>query len=92
MINTNSYICEIQDINHVAFLTAIKGYEINEVRKKIDEKTGKEITIFVFYDNRNVINLDLCEYLNAIVQNLFKQGILFSLLFGKQSLSARKNL
>jgi hypothetical protein len=65
MINTNAYICEIQDINHVAYLTAVKGYSINEIRKTIDEKTGKEITIFVFYDNHNIINLDLCEYLSG---------------------------
>jgi hypothetical protein len=65
MINTRSYITEIQDINHVAYLTAVKGYEINEIRRVADNKTGKEIMTFVFYDNHNLINFDLAEYLSS---------------------------
>ena len=65
MINTNSYICEIQDINHVAYLTSVKGYQINEIRRGTDSKTGKEIMTFVFYDNHNMINADLADFLNG---------------------------
>jgi hypothetical protein len=65
MINTNSYICEIQDINHVAYLTSVKGYQINEIRRGTDSKTGKEIMTFVFYDNHNLINADLAEYFSG---------------------------
>ena len=65
MINTRSYITEIQDINHVAYLTSVKGYEINEIRRGTDSKTGKEIMTFVFYDNHNLINLDLAEFISS---------------------------
>jgi hypothetical protein len=65
MIDTNSYIHEETDINCVAFLTSVKGYKINEIRKKIDEKTGRDIVVFVFYDNHNIINADIIDFLNS---------------------------
>lgn len=93
MINTNSYICEIQDINHVAFLTAVKGYEINEIRRIKDAKNGKEIMVFVFYDNHNMINYDLCEYINGSYSKLMQaRSSLLSLIRQSKTMSKKEFL
>jgi len=63
----NSYIFETTDINHAAYLTSIKGYKINDIRRVTNEKNGKQVVSFVFYDNLNTINLDIAEFINGDV-------------------------
>ena len=88
MINANSYISEIQDINHVAYLISVKNYEIGEIRRKIDEKTGREITVFIFYDNHNMIQADIMDYMNSdCIRFIQARNSLLSLIRQSKSIS-----
>lgn len=61
----NDFIWATSDINHVAYLTSLCGYEVKDIRSKINEKNGKQITVFVFYESQQVINAALCDYING---------------------------
>lgn len=93
MIDTNSYIYEETDINHVAFLTSVKGYEINEIRREIDKKTGRDIVVFVFYDSHNMINADITDYLNSDVSRFIQaRNTLLSLIRQSKTISKEEFL
>lgn len=65
-MNTN-YIYETTDINHVAYLSRICGYQIADIKTKINERNGKPILSFVFYESQFAINGALCDYQNGDV-------------------------
>jgi uncharacterized protein YbcI len=62
-MNTN-YIYETSDINHVAYLTRLCGYNIADIKTKTNERNGRPIVVFVFYESQAAIMASLCEYQN----------------------------
>jgi len=61
----NDFIFSTTDINHVAYLVSVCGYKVDSIRSKINEKNGKKITVFIFYESEIGINASLCEYLSS---------------------------
>lgn len=91
MINTNSYIWETSDINYVAYLTAVCGYKVNKTRKETDKKTGKNITVFVFFDNHKMIEADVQDFINGdIFKFIQARNGLLSLIRQNKSLTSEE--
>lgn len=66
MINSNNYIYETTDINHVAYLVGVRGYDINEIHRNVDDH-GRNIVSFVFHDSHSMVTADLYDYLSSEV-------------------------
>jgi len=59
----NDYIWTTTDINHVAYLISVGGFKIQDFHK--ENKNGKEVVSFVFYESETTINNELRNYINS---------------------------
>jgi hypothetical protein len=72
-MNNSDYIWSTTDISQVAYLTRIGGYNIKDIHYKTNEKNGRTIIEFVFYDSHNLIQTSLCDYCNGDISK-FNEG------------------
>jgi hypothetical protein len=64
-MNANDFGYETTDINRVAYLTRMCGFNIYNIRFEKNEKNNKPIIVFIFYDSHKMIESFLCDYENS---------------------------
>lgn len=69
---SKDYITETTDINHVAYLIAVGGYSIGDIHHKTNERNGRPILSFVFYENQSAIDGQIRDYINSDVSKFMR--------------------
>jgi len=86
------FIWETSDINYVSYLLTL-GYKISNIRNKMNETINKNVVSFVFYENPNVINNMLKDYIcSDIAKHVHYKNELTTLIRKTSSLTKEELL